>query len=122
MRARSARYRVAAALHQALAIDTGLLTDAVMDLERRGLLLGEPAATYLFGSAELYRWADGRPILRGIEHSHDVTRLSRGGAPFVAVNTAIEIDPFGQVNVEASAPRWSAESGGATPTIARQPG
>lgn len=84
---------------KALAIDTGLLTDAVMDLERRGLLIGEPAATYLFGGAELYRWADGRPILRGIEHSHDVTRLSRG-APFVAVNTAIEIDPFGQVNVE----------------------
>lgn len=84
---------------KALAIDTGLLTDAVMDLERRGLLIGEPSATYLFGSAELYRWADGRPILRGIEHSHDLTRLSRG-APFVAVNTAIEIDPFGQINVE----------------------
>ncbi|MDR3663485.1 MAG: acetyl-CoA hydrolase/transferase C-terminal domain-containing protein [Mycobacterium sp.] len=82
-----------------LAIDTGLLTDAVMDLERRGLLIGEPSATYLFGSAELYRWADGRPILRGIEHSHDLTRLSRG-TPFVAVNTAIEIDPFGQINVE----------------------
>jgi acyl-CoA hydrolase len=28
-----------------------------------------------------------------------VTRLSRG-APFVAVNTAIEIDPVGQINVE----------------------
>lgn len=84
---------------KALAVDTGLLTDAVMDLQRRGLLIGEPSATYLFGSTELYRWADGRPILRGIEHSHDLTRLSRG-APFVAVNTAIEIDPFGQVNVE----------------------
>ncbi|MDX1875097.1 acetyl-CoA hydrolase/transferase C-terminal domain-containing protein [Mycolicibacterium sp. 120266] len=84
---------------KALAVDTGLLTDAVMDLQRRGLLIGEPSATYLFGSTELYRWADGRPILRGIEHSHDLTRLSRG-TPFVAVNTAIEIDPFGQVNVE----------------------
>ncbi len=84
---------------KALSIDTGLLTDAVMDLERRGLLIGEPSATYLFGSADLYRWADGREILRGIEHSHDLTRLSRG-TPFVAVNTAIEIDPFGQINVE----------------------
>ncbi|QFS90356.1 Succinyl-CoA:coenzyme A transferase [Mycobacterium sp. THAF192] len=82
-----------------LAIDTGLLTDAVMELERNGLLVGEPSAAYLFGSSDLYEWADGRPILRGIEHTHDVTRLSRG-VPFCAVNTAIEIDPWGQVNVE----------------------
>lgn len=82
-----------------LRLDTGLLTDAVVDLDRRGLLIGQPSATYLVGTEELYRWADGRPILRGIEHTHDVTRLSRG-EPFVAVNTAVEIDPFGQVNVE----------------------
>ncbi|WP_078293277.1 acetyl-CoA hydrolase/transferase C-terminal domain-containing protein [Mycobacterium sp. D16R24] len=82
-----------------IGIDTGLLTDAVITLERRGFLLGEPSATYLLGSDELYDWSDGRPILRGIEHSHDMTRLSRG-TPFVAVNTAIEIDAVGQVNVE----------------------
>lgn len=82
-----------------LAIDTGLLTDAVVDLDRRGMLVGEPSSTYLFGSSELYEWAEGRSILRGIEHSHDVARLSRG-MPFFAVNTAIEIDPWGQINVE----------------------
>jgi hypothetical protein len=82
-----------------LHLDTGLLTDAVVDLDRRGLLAGTPSATYLMGSDVLYDWADGTPILRGIEYTHDLTRLSRG-APFIAVNTAIEIDPFGQVNVE----------------------
>ena len=82
-----------------LRIDTGLLTDAVVDLDRRGLLAGTPSATYLFGSDVLYDWADGRPILRGIDYTHDLTRLSHDG-PFVAVNTAIEIDPVGQVNVE----------------------
>jgi acyl-CoA hydrolase len=82
-----------------LRIDTGLLTDAVVDLDRRGRLVGNPSATYLLGSDALYQWADGRPILRGIEHTHDPTRLSRGD-PFVAVNTAIEIDPVGQVNAE----------------------
>ncbi|MCW2686307.1 MAG: putative acetyl-CoA hydrolase/transferase [Mycobacterium sp.] len=82
-----------------LRIDTGLLTDAVVDLDRRGLLAGTPSATYLLGSDILYEWADGRPILRGIDHSHDFTRLSHGD-PFIAVNTALEIDPFGQVNVE----------------------
>ena len=82
-----------------LQIDTGLLTDAVVDLDRRGLLAGTPSATYLMGGDELYDWADGRNILRGIEYTHDVSRLAHGD-PFVAVNTAIEIDPFGQVNVE----------------------
>ncbi|MCW2652805.1 MAG: putative acetyl-CoA hydrolase/transferase [Mycobacterium sp.] len=82
-----------------LRIDTGLLTDAVVDLERRGLLAGTPSATYLLGTDTLYDWAEGRQILRGIDYTHDLTRLSRG-APLVAVNTAIEIDPVGQVNVE----------------------
>jgi hypothetical protein len=82
-----------------LHIDTGLLTDAVVDLDRRGLLAGSPSATYLLGSDSLYDWADGRPILHGLDYSHDLTRLSRG-APLVAVNTAIEIDQYGQINVE----------------------
>ena len=82
-----------------LRIDTGLLTDAVVDLDKRGLLAGTPSATYLFGTEVLYDWADGRPILRGVEHTHDLSRLSRG-TPLVAVNTAIELDPWGQVNVE----------------------
>ena len=82
-----------------LHIDTGLLTDGVVDLDRRGLLAGTPSATYLYGSDTLYDWADGRPILRGIDYTHDLTRLSHGD-PLVAVNTAIEIDPYGQVNVE----------------------
>jgi hypothetical protein len=82
-----------------LHIDTGLLTDAVVDLDRRGLLAGTPSATYLLGSDSLYDWADGRPILHGIEYTHDLTRLSRG-LPLVAVNTAVEIDPYGQINTE----------------------
>lgn len=82
-----------------LQIDTGLLTDAVVDLDERGLLVGVPSATYLMGSDILYAWADGRPILRGIAYTHDGTRLSHGD-PFIAVNTAIEIDSVGQVNVE----------------------
>jgi acyl-CoA hydrolase len=82
-----------------LHIDTGLLTDAVVDLDHRGLLAGTPSATYLLGSDSLYDWADGRPILHGLDYTHDLTRLSRG-APLVAVNTAIEIDQYGQINVE----------------------
>lgn len=94
-----------------LRIDTGLLTDAVVELDRRGLLVDEPSATYLIGSAVLYDWADGRRILRGIDYTHDLTRLSRG-EPFVAVNTAIEIDPVGQINVEGTGDRVVGGIGG----------
>ncbi len=82
-----------------LTVDTGLLTDAVVDLDRRGLMCGEASATYLVGTDVLYEWARGRSILRGVDYTHDLTRLSHGAA-FVAINTAIEIDPYGQVNVE----------------------
>jgi acyl-CoA hydrolase len=80
-------------------LDSGLLTDAAVDLDSNGLLVGAPSATYLVGTDKLYDWADGRPVLHGVEHTHDLTRLS-AGEPFVAVNTVIEIDPVGQVNVE----------------------
>jgi acyl-CoA hydrolase len=94
-----------------LHIDTGLLTDAVVDLDQRGMLAGTPSATYLLGSDALYDWADGRPILHGLDYTHDLTRLSRG-TPLVAVNTAIEIDQYGQINVEGLGDRVIGGIGG----------
>jgi acyl-CoA hydrolase len=82
-------------------IDSGLLPDSVTDLASRGLLIGDPVATYLAGGPRLYAWADGRPVLHPIEYTHDLGRLSAG--PFIAVNTAVEIDFDGQVNVEGTA-------------------
>jgi acyl-CoA hydrolase len=82
-------------------IDSGLLPDSVTDLASRGLLIGNPVATYLAGGPRLYAWADGRPILHPVEYTHDLGRLSAG--PFIAVNTAVEIDFDGQVNVEGTA-------------------
>ena len=82
-------------------IDSGLLPESVVDLASRGLLIGEPVATYLAGGPKLYDWADGRLILHPVEYTHDLGRLSAG--PFIAVNTAIEIDVDGQVNVEGTA-------------------
>ncbi|MFI5957576.1 acetyl-CoA hydrolase/transferase C-terminal domain-containing protein [Cryptosporangium sp. NPDC051539] len=82
-------------------VDSGQLPDSVLDLDARGLLLGEPVATYLAGSRALYDWADGRPILRPVEETHDIGRLAAPGAPpLIAVNLALEMDLDGQVNVE----------------------
>ena len=82
-------------------IDSGLLPDSVTGLASRGLLIGDPVASYLAGGPRLYEWADGRPILHPVEYTHDFGRLSAG--PFIAVNTAVEIDFDGQVNVEGTA-------------------
>ena len=51
-----------------LRIDTGLLTDAVVDLDQRGMLIGTPSATYLLGTDKLYDWADGKhdPARHGV--------------------------------------------------------
>jgi acyl-CoA hydrolase len=82
-------------------LDTGILPEAVVDLDRRGLLVGDPVATYLAGGQVLYDWADGRPLLHPVEYTHDLGRLSAD--PLFAVNTAVEIDLDGQVNVEGTA-------------------
>jgi acyl-CoA hydrolase len=79
-------------------ISSGLITDAVMDLEQRGLLMESPIAAYIAGTPDLYKWADGRPIATRIERSHDLSYLS--DLPLNAINTALEIDLTGQVNVE----------------------
>ncbi|WP_024795238.1 acetyl-CoA hydrolase/transferase C-terminal domain-containing protein [Tomitella biformata] len=102
---------IISALACPVAVDSGMLPDGVVDLDRRGLLLGAPVGTYLAGGAELLDWADGRGVLHPIEHSHDPSRLSRG-APLIAVNTALEIDDQAQINVESSATSIVAGIGG----------
>lgn len=98
------------ALRVPVRIDSGLLTDAVVDLAGRGLLTGDPLAGYLVGTERLYRWADGRRILSGVEETHDLGRLDR--LPLVAVNTALQVDLTGQVDVERAGTRLVGGIGG----------
>lgn len=79
-------------------VDSGVVTDAVRDLAQRELLLGEASGAYVIGTRELYDWADGRALANALAYTHDLTRLA--GRPFVAINTALEVDAVGQVNVE----------------------
>jgi acyl-CoA hydrolase len=87
-----------AALDVPVRIDSGILTDAVVDLSERGLLVGSPLGTYLSGTRRLYEWADGRAVLDGIEVTHDPSRL--GGLDLLAINSALEIDEIGQVALD----------------------
>jgi acyl-CoA hydrolase len=85
-----------------LGIDTGIITDGVIELDRRGMLRGRPLAPYVAGSAELYEWCRGRVDVDRLERTHDTSRLAAADPPFCAVNTALEVDLDGQVNVESA--------------------
>lgn len=93
---------VLAALSVPVRVDSGLLPESVLDLDERGLLLGANAA-YLVGTRQLYEWADGRGVLGPVEVVHEPARLAAAEPPLIAVNTAIEVDLHGQVNVEGTA-------------------
>ena len=82
-----------------VAVHSGMLTDTVLRLEQRGLLLGTPFGAYLWGSPDLYAWADGRAVVGRVERTHSTS--STDPAPVVTLNAALEVDHVGAVNVEA---------------------
>lgn len=81
-------------------IDSGVITDAVLLLDQKGQLLDTPIAPYLGGSEALYAWARGKSLVHGLEVTHNQARLG-SGTPLVTINTALEVDLDGQINVEA---------------------
>jgi acyl-CoA hydrolase len=102
-----------AALTVPVRMDSGMLADPVVDLDERGLLLDEPVAAYLVGTPRLYAWAHGRRLLHPVETVHDIGRLSHPDLPpLIALNTALEIDLDGQVNVEGTGGRATGMIGG----------
>jgi acyl-CoA hydrolase len=101
---------VVTALDRPVAVDSGIVTDAVVDLADKGLLIGDPLGTYLLGTSRVYDWADGRAVLDRIEVTHDPGRLA--ARDLVTVNTALQVDLLGQVNVESVAGRLAAGIGG----------
>lgn len=81
-------------------LDTGIISDVAIMLEQRGLLLDQPIGPYLAGSDALYKWARGKELVHGLEVTHNQARLG-SGAPLVTINTALEVDYDGQINVES---------------------
>ena len=84
-----------------LRIWSEMFSDSVLVLERAGALDAEAAvrASFLFGSAELLDWADRNPRLHMIrtETANDPALISRNPA-MTSVNTAMQVDLFGQAN------------------------
>ncbi|UOX92746.1 4-hydroxybutyrate CoA-transferase [Amycolatopsis sp. FBCC-B4732] len=84
-----------------LAVWSEMFSDGVLALDRAGAL--DPAelvtASFVFGSAELYRWIDRNPRVRLLrtEKTNDPAVIARQRR-LVSVNSALEVDLYAQAN------------------------
>lgn len=93
-------------------IASGLATAAIADLADRNLLRGRALATYDWGGAATRRLAvEGRLAFVPIEESNDPGKIAAIDR-FVALNTALQVDLEGSVNVERLGGRTIAGGGG----------
>lgn len=103
-----------------LRIWTEMFSDSVLALERAGAL--DPAvpitASFLFGSDELLDWVDDNERVRmtRTEVTNDPGRIARNPA-MVSVNTALQVDLFGQANASRIRARIHSGFGGQTDFI-----
>lgn len=104
-----------------LRLHSGMLGDGLAELQAAGALDPDfrPTACVLVGSPALYRWAAESDLVRlaGCETTHHpgtLLALDR----FVAVNSALQVDLFGQCNLEHANGQAISAAGGA-PDFAR---
>jgi acyl-CoA hydrolase len=103
---------VVAALDRPVRIWSGLVTEAVADLDRRGLLRGHITAAYVWGGPAIEAVARaGKLRLLPVEETHDIGEVARIDR-FVGCNTALQVGLDGSVNVERVAGRSVAGIGG----------
>jgi acyl-CoA hydrolase len=103
-----------------LKIWTEMFSDSVLALERAGALdpLTPVHASFLFGSDELLEWVDRNTRVRMIrtETSNDPSLIARNPS-MISVNTALQVDLFGQVNASRVRRRIHSGFGGQTDFI-----
>jgi len=105
-----------------LGIHSGLISDGVMGLARAGNITGSNKTLdkgkivtgVTLGGSELIQWAGKAPELafRPVSYTHDC-RVMQQLDHFVSINSALQIDLFGQVNSEVLAGRQVSATGGA---------
>lgn len=113
---------LAAALrqHRRLRFHGGMAPPALRTLWEAGAMDRDAAITtgVLLGDEAFVRFAAGLPRLwlTDVRHTHDpaaiAARVDQEGSRFVAINTAVEVDLFGQVNAERAGGVLQAGAGG----------
>jgi 4-hydroxybutyrate CoA-transferase len=104
-----------------LGLHSGLIDDGGMALIERGVMTGRAKPVdrgvhvtgMALGSAALLDWLARRSdvAFRGADYTHEV-RVIRDIPNFVSINSAVEIDLFGQVNAERVGGRQISGTGG----------
>ena len=105
-----------------LGIHSGMMSDGVMSLVQAGNITGRRKAVdtgkivsgVTLGSQQLLEWAGTEPQLavRPVGYTHD-SAVIRQIDNFVSINSALEIDLFGQVNADMLGGRQISGTGGA---------
>ncbi len=97
-----------------LGIHSGLISDGVMTLADAGNIKGKIVTGMTLGSEALVKWAASAPnlMIRPVNYTHD-PGVIRQIDNFVSINSAIEIDLFGQVNADMLDGRQWTGPGGA---------
>ena len=114
---------VCAALHghKHLGLHTEMFADGALDLIRRGVIdgsckgidKGQVVASFLLGSADVYRFIDHNPTvqMRDISYTNDPRIISQN-PNVVSINSATEIDLTGQVCADSIGTRIYSGAGG----------
>jgi 4-hydroxybutyrate CoA-transferase len=97
--------------HRDLTLHGGMVTDEVVDLHGAGALGGMVCCTAL--GSRVYDWTATRDDLRfaPVSHTHDV-RVIAQIERFVAINSVLALDLFGQANAEMLRGRQVSGTGG----------
>jgi 4-hydroxybutyrate CoA-transferase len=102
-------------LHSGLIDDGGrmLIERGVMTSRAKAVDRGHHITGMALGSQALLDWLAETPsvVFRGADHTHEV-RVIANIENFVSINSAVEIDLFGQVNAERAGGRQISGTGG----------
>jgi acyl-CoA hydrolase len=109
--------------HRDLGIHSGVIGDGIVDLVEAGVITnaqkpvdrGISVTGGLFGTQKLTEFAHGNSAIRvdPVSHTHRPDVLARFKA-FTTINSAIEIDLFGQINSEIANGKYIGTIGGQT--------
>lgn len=99
--------------HRRLRIHAGMVSDGLLGLAEAGALADTDAVTcgVALGTDALYRRVPTLARFAAVGETHDLARLARIER-FTAINAALEVDLFGQVNGELAGGRQISGVGG----------
>jgi len=103
-----------------LRVWTEMFSDGVLDLDEAGALDEEHplTASFCFGTSKLYKWVDGNTRVRMLrtEKTNSPARIAANRS-MTSVNSALEVDLFGQANASRINARIHSGYGGQTDFI-----